>query len=246
MNWYFINSGLQTGQYNMNFDIELARSCSLNEAHFRLYRWKPYCISLGANQDESEINSAKAEKDGIDIVRRPTGGRAILHAEEITYSVVLHLQNNFSPREIYSKISVALARGLSFYDSKLREVELESIQPDFPSLLKQPSGMLCFASTAKNELKYRGKKIVGSAQRKIGEVILQHGSILCGKFHRQLPDYLVESEENRKILVNEMNEKTTEIESIIEKETDYNKLTQCLVDGFSDEWNIILKEMKKV
>ena len=142
----------------MDYDLQLARSCSLNDAYLRFYRWAPYCISLGANQKQEEVNSEKCKADGIDIVRRPTGGRAILHAEEITYSVVLPLTGEKTPREIYSKISVALAKGLRLYDTMLNNIELESAQPDFPSLLKQPSGMLCFASTAKSELKYAREK----------------------------------------------------------------------------------------
>ncbi|HVO73690.1 MAG TPA: hypothetical protein VMT35_06680, partial [Ignavibacteriaceae bacterium] len=72
----------------MKIDIHLAEICRPEEVYFRLYRWKPYCISLGANQDLNSVDAFKAAADGIDIVKRPTGGRAILHSEEITYSVV--------------------------------------------------------------------------------------------------------------------------------------------------------------
>lgn len=222
----------------MDFDLELARSCSLNDAYLRFYRWQPYCISLGANQKQEEVDTGKCKSDKIDIVRRPTGGRAILHAEEITYSVVLPLTGEKTPREIYSKISHALATGLRIYDERLSEIELESAQPNFPALLKQPSGMLCFASTAKSELKYAGKKIVGSAQRKLDKVILQHGSILCGKFHRKLPEYLVESDENKILLKNELEEKTIEIETILNRATDYEKLVDSLILGFEKEWQV--------
>jgi lipoyl(octanoyl) transferase len=238
MNWHLINSEFKTGQYNMDFDLELARSCSLNDAYLRFYRWEPYCISLGANQKQEEVDAEKCKSDKIDIVRRPTGGRAILHAEEITYSVVLPLTGEKTPREIYSKISHALAAGLRSYDKGLSEIELESAQPNFPALLKQPSGMLCFASTAKSELKYAGKKIVGSAQRKLDKVILQHGSILCGKFHRKLPEYLVESDENKLLLKNELEEKTIEIETILNRATDYKKLVDSLILGFEKEWQV--------
>lgn len=242
MNWYKINSEFKTGQYNMDFDMELARSCSLNDAYFRTYKWDPYCISLGANQKEEEIDFDKTKVDGIDVVRRPTGGRAILHAEEITYSVILPLDGSMSPREIYSKISVALVRGLAKYDDRLAKVELEGMQPNFPSLLNQPTGMLCFASTAKSELKFEGKKLVGSAQRKLGKVVLQHGSILVGKFHQKLADYLVESEGNKKLLHEELRNKTTEIETILDNNVDYDKLIGCLVNGFEEEWKICLKD----
>ena len=110
MIWHFIDSGSNTGSYNMEFDLDLAHNCNPEEAYFRIYRWNPFCISLGANQNYNDINQSKTEKDGIDVVKRPTGGRAILHAEELTYSVILPLNYEFSPREIYFKISNALMR----------------------------------------------------------------------------------------------------------------------------------------
>ena len=243
MIWKYINSGFKTGQYNMDFDLNLARSCALNESFFRLYRWQPYCISLGANQNEKEINELKSTNENIHIVRRPTGGRAILHAEEVTYSVIIPLNGKLSPREIYTKISLALLRGLAKYDDQLSKADLEGIQPNFPALLSQPSGMLCFASTAKSEIKYNGKKLVGSAQRKMDKVVLQHGTILCGKFHQKLPEYLNADEENIKELKNELEEKTIEIETILGNSVNYEKLMISLVNGFEEEWDISLKEM---
>ena len=238
MIWHFIDSGSQTGSYNMDFDFELARSCASDQAYFRIYRWNPYCISLGANQKFEDIDKSKTELDGIDIVKRPTGGRAILHAEEITYSVILPLNYEFSPREIYFKISKALMRGLEIYNPLLANSELENHQPDFPKLLEEPSGVLCFASTAKNEVKFNGKKLIGSAQRKLNNVVLQHGSILCGTYHRKLVDYLVCDSETRASLSVELNERTTELESILNEKTDYEKLKNCLKFGFEIEWGI--------
>jgi lipoate-protein ligase A len=100
MKWYFINTGANTGKYNMDFDLHLADKCRPGETFLRLYRWNPYCISLGANQDILSVNADKAAADNIDIVIRPTGGRAILHAEEITYSVVIPW-GKILPQEIY-------------------------------------------------------------------------------------------------------------------------------------------------
>lgn len=241
MIWHFIESGSNTGIHNMEFDLHLANTCIDNEAYFRLYRWNPYCISLGANQSIDDINIKKAKEDNIDIVSRPTGGRAILHAEEITYSVIFPLNHNLSPKEIYNKISLSLIRGLVNYNPKLGETELENLQPNFPALLKKPSGMMCFASTAKNEVKFDGKKLVGSAQRKLDKVVLQHGSVLCGTFHRKLTDYLSSDSSIISVLESELIKSTIEIETILNTKTDYAKLAKCLKDGFQDEWQIELK-----
>lgn len=238
MKWFLIETGEASGEFNMAFDFELARNCKDDDAYFRLYRWKPYCISLGANQKFEDIDLLRTQKDGIDVVKRPTGGRAILHAEEITYSVILPYSKIFSAKEIYHKISCALINGLELYNPIFSKLELENSQPDFPKLLEKPSGALCFGSTSKNEVKFDGKKIIGSAQRKLNTVILQHGSILCGKFHRNLVDYLNVNHETKLILADELSEKTIEIETIIEEHVDYKKLSECLIDGFEKTWNI--------
>jgi lipoate-protein ligase A len=222
----------------MQFDIELAKDCNPTEAFFRIYRWNPYCISLGANQSFDDIDQDKAKADGIDIVKRPTGGRAILHAEELTYSIVLPYNIELSPHEIYLRISNALMRGLEIYKPILAKSELEDYQPNFPKLLDEQAGVLCFASTARNEVKFDGKKLIGSAQRKLNNVILQHGSILCGPFHKKLVDYIKSNQETKNMLSLELNTKTTELETILNEEIDYEKLKTCLITGFELEWQI--------
>ena len=246
MNWHFIDSSKNTGKYNMQFDIELTNICKPDEAYFRIYRWNPYCISLGANQSFDDIDQDKTKADGIDIVKRPTGGRAILHAEELTYSVVLPLNYEFSPREIYFRISNALMRGLEIYNPILAKSQLEDYQPNFPKLLEEPTGVLCFASTAKNEIKFNGKKLIGSAQRKFNNIILQHGSILCGPFHKKLVDYINSDQETKNVLSLELNTKTTELGTILNEEIDYQKLKTCLIAGFELEWQIKFDSFKNV
>lgn len=237
MKWQLLKTGRCSGHFNMDFDLNLANSCKDNEAFFRLYQWQPYCISLGANQNYEDINIAKANNDNIEVVKRPTGGRAILHAEEITYSVVMPL-NNLSPKEIYEKISSALIKGLEIYNPFLAESELEKLQPNFPKILQQPSGVLCFGSTAKNEVKFAGKKIIGSAQRKLNNVILQHGSILCGTYHKNLVNYLNSDENTIRELATEINNKTIEIETILNEKVNYSLLEESLIKGFEEHWQI--------
>jgi lipoate-protein ligase A len=237
MIWTLSESGFNSGEHNMKRDIELAAACGEDEAFFRLYRWKPYCISIGANQKFEDINLNKALNDGIDVVKRPTGGRAILHAEEITYSIVYPLNRGLSPAEIYRKVSLALAKGLTIYNPALEYVELENIQPDFISLLKESKGIACFAETAKSEVKWKGKKIIGSAQRKMDKIILQHGSILCGNFHMNIVDYLNLPETEIQAVKEHLQKKTTDIATILNSPTDYEKLSLALIEGFEKEWN---------
>lgn len=221
----------------MDFDLELAKNILPGEAAVRFYRWQPYCISLGANQEISSVNVQLAEQDNIDTVKRPTGGRAILHAEEITYSVVQHISAGLSPREIYHSINLALMEGLKLYDSRLAEAELETVQPDFLKFYKEDVSALCFAVPAKSELKYHGKKLVGSAQRKLGTSLLQHGSILCGPFHKKITDYVNHNSESLTKISEELEENTIDLSDIIKTEIDYDILVHCLTEGFIKYFN---------
>lgn len=242
MRWHFLNTGISTGQNNMDIDIALAKNAKNNEGYFRLYKWKPYCISIGANQSFDTINIEKARVDGIDTVKRPTGGRAILHSEELTYSVVFPISYDSSARDIYHEINVAIKNGLHLYDEKLSLVELESTQPDFNKIYKEEISSICFAVSAKSEIKYSGKKLVGSAQRKFGNVILQHGSILCGGFHKKVINYLNISPENILSVLNEIEATTTDLNSILGAEINYSVLESAITRGFGEYFNIDMEE----
>ncbi|MFN3873371.1 MAG: biotin/lipoate A/B protein ligase family protein [Ignavibacterium sp.] len=236
MIWDVILSGENTGKFNMDFDLELAKSFPQNPA-LRLYRWKPYCISLGANQRIDEVNISKALTDNIDVVKRPTGGRAILHSEELTYSVVFPLDLNYSARAIYNEINLALREGLIFYDSLLSQLELEHNQVDFKNFYKEDKSAICFAVSSKSEINFNNKKLVGSAQRKIGKVILQHGSILCGDYHLRITEYLNFDDEKKREIKNEIAETTIDLRSILKKEINYEYLSECLIQGFKKHFN---------
>lgn len=232
MNWKYVNTGENTGSFNMRYDLNLVKDASSGNVVFRLYKWNPYCISLGANQDESEIDIVKAERDGIDLVKRPTGGRAILHSEELTYSVTSVLDKDSSPRNMYRLINYALLEGLKIYDTRLTGLETEGVQPDLLSFYKENLSSACFGVPAKNEIKYNGKKLVGSAQRKIGGILLQHGSIMCGNYHVNLAGYLNLPQDERLEIKKVLKNKTTELETILQNKTDYDKLSESLVMGF--------------
>lgn len=221
----------------MDYDLQLVKNVSSDSPILRFYGWDPYCISIGANQSYNEINSFIADKNNIHVVKRPTGGRAILHAEELTYSVIMPNSNEISGRKLYEAISQSIVYGLKAYNSKLDNVELENGNPNFSNLLKEASGSLCFASTAKSEIKFGGKKLVGSAQRKLGSTILQHGSILIGTYHKELVGYLNVKEEEKQKLDTEINEKTTEISCIINDDVNIHSLQETIISGFENVLN---------
>ncbi len=215
MTWKFIDSGVNTGSYNMEFDMMLARTLKSGQAILRLYGWKPYCISLGANQPEDSLNIEKVINNNLDFVKRPTGGRAILHAEELTYSIIYPSNKNFSLNDLYKQVNLALRKGLVIFDAKLKDISLEHTEPHFPSFYKEEKSAVCFAVSSKNEINYEGRKLVGSAQRNLGNVILQHGSILCGDYHKRIVDYLALNRNYLDEIRKEMNNKTTDLNEIL-------------------------------
>jgi len=243
MKWFYLNTGFNTGKSNMDFDLSLAKNRTADEAYFRLYRWMPYCISLGVNQSFSSVNSTKAAKNNIDVVQRPTGGRAILHAEELTYSVVYPLNKISSLRNLYYEINRALIVGLIYYDYSLTPVELEPEQTDLRKFYKETASEICFAVSAKSEIKFQNKKLVGSAQRKINNSVLQHGSILCGSFHKRITEYIKHTDDSLPEIKNHLKNNTIEIEEILGYKTDYKKLEDSLIKGFEKHFNVKFENM---
>ncbi len=242
MIWRYFNTGYNTGEFNMAFDLNLAQKTVPGEAVLRLYKWKPHCISLGANQSIDSINIRETQNHKIDVVSRPTGGRAILHSDELTYSVTLSLENKIGPREIYQKINEALLEGLTIYDSRLAIAELENEQPNFKQFYSEEKSAICFAVSAKSELKYSGKKLVGSAQRKLGNSILQHGSILCSIDHERIVDFLNASEDSVQSLKKEIHQTTTTLETILDEMINYEKLENSIKKGFERYFNITFED----
>lgn len=242
MNWRFENTGAHSGVFNMEYDEALAQALVSGAGNptIRVYAWQPFAISLGWNQSIGEIDLKKTSIAGIDIVRRPTGGRAILHANELTYSVIMRVRGR-NILDVYADISRALITGLRELGVP---VAIEKSQPHFPSLYRSASAVACFSSAGRYEIKCNGKKLVGSAQRRYAvangeEVVLQHGSILIGAEHKQIVNYLnFPSEEHRIALRRELDEKTTELSTVLNKTVIFNETADAILQGFQKAWSI--------
>ncbi len=181
-----IRDGARTGEENMRRDAELLESHRPGDAPIlRMYRWSPPAISIGYHQDESGFDHEAARRDGIDVVRRPTGGRAILHAEELTYSIT-----GTSPGPLFGDTLNTSYQLIN--RALLRFLEMLGIQADVSEGESRDDarGMVCFKSAGKHEIRVGGRKLIGSAQRRTQGVFLQHGSILVGSAHCDLPRYL--------------------------------------------------------
>lgn len=171
----YINYQVLTGQENMRIDSDLLDSAIENKLDypiFRLYAWKPACVSLGRNQKDDFLDRSFLKENNIDVVRRLTGGRALLHADEITYSFIcptLYLKNGEHVVSSYKEISQILI-------GKFKTI---GIDLDFGSNKPIKTGFdYCMLISTGADLCYHGKKLIGSAQCRKQGYILQHGSIL--------------------------------------------------------------------
>ena len=171
-----IDYAVNTGKYNMDYDESLLDSAiesATKEPIFRLYGWSPACISLGRNQNDSFINTDIMEKHNIDVVKRLTGGRALLHDNELTYSCIVpieNIENGQSVKESYKQISQILIDVFKEFDINLSfggGEQTINTKSDYCMLLSTGA-----------DLCYEGKKFIGSAQCRKQGYILQHGSIL--------------------------------------------------------------------
>lgn len=160
------------GFRNMAIDQALlGRAAERGERWLRLYRWAPHCLSFGRHEPAARrYDRGRAEALGLDTVRRPTGGRAVWHGEELTYAVALPAEGLGGVREVCGEIHAALREGL------LRLGVHAIAAASTPAL--SPGAGACFAAPAGGELMLGGRKVVGSAQLRERGALLQHGTIL--------------------------------------------------------------------
>jgi lipoate-protein ligase A len=183
--WRLIRNKPAEGAWNMAVDEALFESC-LNHSGsptLRLYAWQPACLSLGFSQPFSDVNTQAVKDHGWQIVRRPTGGRAILHIDELTYSVCGLLDDPVlagTLLESYSKISQAIQFALLLLGINTTADEKYALPSD-----ANPKGAVCFEVPSNYEITAGGKKLVGSAQARRKNGLLQHGSLpLTGDLRR--------------------------------------------------------------
>lgn len=240
--WRFIDSGPNTGAFNMAMDESMALTAEETDFQptLRLYRWQPYTISLGYHQRQQDIDLDKCRQDGIGLVRRPTGGRAILHAEEITYSVVLPASSHFYSEQIlpsYKILSNALVTGLLLLSPAIHFEQTDKVLKT--NYTRGFDNLPCFSSSIQYEISANDKKLVGSAQRRFKNALLQHGAILIGPEHLKLVDYFTEAADNKK-LKEYLAKRTTCLNELANRDITYTEAVAAIRKGFEMNLDIQL------
>jgi lipoate-protein ligase A len=234
--WRLCNTGASDGFYNMALDEAILKS--LKESHgqttVRIYGWHPPAISVGYGQNiHRDIDIERCNKSRIPIVRRLTGGRAVLHDQEVTYSVAAPESDpriGRSTQETYNRIGRALVRGLRHLGVGAELQRLSKGSGQTPS---------CFSSTGRYEVVVGGKKLIGSAQRRLSGAILQHGSLLTGSGYRNLSRFL--PTDRREAAERSMNSVTT-LSEILGDEPSFAQIATALHLGFEEAFGCQLIE----
>ena len=238
----------------MALDEALLFSCEEQNSPpiLRLYHWNPPGISLGYSQlIASTIDLKKCRDRHIDVVRRITGGRAVLHENELTYSVcadaVKYPDLGQSTIQTYQKISSALLESLRFLGITA-EWHKPSRETESLFFCKFPSKP-CFVSTSRYEITVKGRKLIGSAQRRFGsrsgrkttESFIQHGSILSGKGRLSIAEFLPEGNPVES-LAQSLEERSINIEEILKRPVKTDEMIWALKAGFRSAFDIELAD----
>jgi lipoate-protein ligase A len=224
------------GSYHMRRDEELvlqARDSEDFQPVLRLYSWKPYAISLGYQQSDEEIDRVACAKEGVDVVRRPTGGRAVYHSEELTYAVILRHEPNEGIYAVHNRIAQMLLDSLQPLCGGKLELTSNRSDTGIRNVYKEglATNIACFASSARYEITCEGKKVVGSAQRRFGNAVLQHGSILLGNEHLRLGEFLRIPDEEKTKMKELLRRESSALSDICGKQVSVSEAAEVMISS---------------
>ncbi len=239
--WRLLTHPPALGAWNMAVDEAILESAGHGDSPptLRLYAWAPACLSLGYAQNAADVDHAALAQAGYVLVRRPTGGRAVLHTDELTYSIIAPLKEPIvagTILESYSRLSKALLKALELLGLPAR-ADKEYLDPG----QAKTNGPVCFEVPSNYEITAAGKKLIGSAQaRRLGGV-LQHGSLpLFGDLTRITRVLCYPDESARQQAAERLLEHATTIESVLGYSLDWDTTAHAFARAFQTTFNIEL------
>ena len=233
--WRLIESHRQSGSFNMAADQILLRQLKKGDAPtLRLYTWDGLTLSIGKNQRLDQINSDWCQENEIAIVRRSTGGQAVLHGNDITYALIGDAQSPQFSGGIFS-VYQTISQGFLLFFQKLNLSP--QLQPYTRHERQSRASDVCFAMPSSYEILIEGRKIIGSAQRRTYKAFLQHGTIpladqvpLLAKIFKNSPEPYLRS-------------KVTDLQTLgVFIQYSQEEIWQLLVDSFQEVFHIELQK----
>ncbi|MDO8753965.1 MAG: biotin/lipoate A/B protein ligase family protein [Anaerolineales bacterium] len=243
--WRLLYTLPSSGAWNMAVDESILEHIHRGESQptLRLYAWNPPCLSLGHAQSFADVDMERVKARGWEVVRRMTGGRAILHTDELTYSVTGSAEEPIlagGVLESYNCIAQALlyaVRELGLPVELKEEVGHASPYRDFASVAYV--NPVCFEVPSSYEITVDGKKLIGSAQARKKEGVLQHGSLpLTGDLTRICEALIFKDEASRKQAAQRLLARAATVESVLGVETAWETAAQAFVKGFEAQLGI--------
>ncbi len=236
--WRLLLTPAARGAWNMAVDEAILEHVGRGEAAptLRLYAWQPPCLSLGHAQAVAEVDFGRLQERGWEMVRRLTGGRAILHTDELTYSVIAPPDE---PRlagsllQSYQRLGGALlaavrSLGLSA-EMKERALEAKKATPN----------PVCFEMPSSYEITVNGRKLIGSAQARRREGVLQHGSLpLTGDLTRITQVLVYTHEAERQEAAQRLQARAATLEALLGHHVSWDAVAQAFVQAFEVELNL--------
>ena len=238
--WRLLITPPTSGAWNMALDESILEHIGRGESAptLRLYAWDPACLSLGHAQPFADVDTARLHERGWDVVRRLTGGRAILHTDEITYSVIAP---NDEPRvtgtvlESYNRLAQALLLAVKKLEVPVEIKEGRAENGPTPN-------PVCFEVPSTYEITVNGKKLIGSAQARKKEGVLQHGSLpLTGDLSRICQALVFESETAREAAARRLLAKASTVESALGRAVSWDAAAQAFIQAFESQLGLILE-----
>jgi lipoate-protein ligase A len=254
--WRLIQSPPQKGAWNMAIDEAILDSviAGVSPATLRLYAWEPACLSLGYAQPIADVDREALEQRGLDLVRRPTGGRAILHGDELTYSVIGTEKDSRlagGVLESYCNLSLALLEALHLLGIPAQALEKPPSQSTSTENLAVESSTahkmanqnpVCFEVPSNYEITSGGKKLVGSAQARRKEGVLQHGTLLLyGDLTRIIQVLKFRDEAVRGRAASRLLERATTAEGAAGRIITWDEAAKAYIQAFGEVLNLELE-----
>ena len=227
-----------TGAWNMAVDEAIFESVSRGESlpTVRFYAWEPACLSLGYSQSAGDVDESRLKSKGWHWVRRLTGGKAILHVDEITYSIVAPINHELvagTLLESYMRIASGLLEALKLLGIKGELNENASL------VNSRQTGPICFEVPSAYEITVQGKKILGSAQSRRANAVLQHGTLpLHGDLGRIVQVLEIKKMHEQKVALDKLMKHATTVETELNRKVGWEESAGAFETGFTRKLGI--------
>lgn len=239
--WRLLITEPAPGPWNMAVDEAVARCAAdgLSPTTLRFYQWQPGAVSLGRHQPLADIDQAQVGRQSYGLVRRPTGGRAILHIDELTYSIAGRSEDESLQGAVldsYNRLSEGLVLGL-------QRLGLDAAKAPASNRAGPDLSPVCFEVPSAYEIIVGAYKVMGSAQSRRGGYVLQHGSLpLHGDITRLVDVLAVDSEAGRDSLRQILRQRAATVETLLGRRVTFWEAATVLIDGLTSALGVNLEE----